>query len=399
MSSRLAIVTPVYPNSAEPLRGIFTYHAARALQAWAEVAVDCLLASYLPIGPLKPRERRYTRVDPGFRTLGVPVRYVQYPAVPVVSRALNPWVAARWLRPHLERDRPDLVLAYWVHPEGTAALRAARSLGIPVVIGALGTDLRGVLDPLARRATVRTLREADFVVTVSGELSRRAVDLGAPPERVRTIVNGCDGAVFHPQDRAAARAALGVPADARLVLFVGHLIPQKGLRELFMAVDLVHRSQPRLELAVIGEGPLDGELRSSVIERGRQGRIRMLGRQEPAGVARWLAAADVLCLPSHSEGCPNVVLEALYSGRPVVATDVGGIPELVDETCGILVPKEDVPALADALARALARPWDAEAISRTHGRTWDDVARETFEVCRAVLDGRTGGSQSARRTM
>src|SRR4051812_40573029 len=84
MPSRLAIVTPVYPNSAEPLRGIFTYHAARALQAWADVAVDCLLASYLPIGPLRPRERRYTRVDPGFRTLGVPVRYVQYPAVPVV---------------------------------------------------------------------------------------------------------------------------------------------------------------------------------------------------------------------------------------------------------------------------------------------------------------------------
>ena len=116
-------------------------------------------------------------------------------------------------------------------------------------------------------------------------------------------------------------------------------------------------------------------------------------------MARWLAASDLLCLPSHSEGCPNVVLEALYSGRPVVATDVGGTPELVDDTCGILVPKGDVPALADALARALARSWDADVISRTHGRTWDDVARETFEVCRSVLDARSGAVRSARRGM
>jgi glycosyltransferase involved in cell wall biosynthesis len=103
-------------------------------------------------------------------------------------------------------------------------------------------------------------------------------------------------------------------------------------------------------------------------------------------VARWLAAADLLCLPSYSEGCPNVVLEALYSGRPVVASDVGGIPELVDDTSAVLVPARDVAALADGLSRALSRTWDEAAIARSRGRSWEVAAHELFEICLGVIE-------------
>ncbi len=392
---RIALVTPVYPNSQEPLRGIFTYYAARELQKWARVEVYCLLAGYPRAGLLRSRHRKYPRVDPAFRTPGVPVRYIQYPALPLLSRLLNPHTAARWLRPHLERDRPDLVLAYWTHPEGSAALRVGRMLGVPVIIKALGTDLRTISGGLARRTIQRTLREADFVVTVSDELSRRAVDLGAPAAGVKTILNGCDPTVFHPSDRGAARAELEVPADAQLVVFVGHLIPQKGVSELLDAVARLADSHPRLQLAIIGEGPLDEEVRRRALTPELRGRVRRLGRRQPPAVARWLAASDLLCLPSHSEGCPNVVLEALYCGRPVVASDVGGIPELVDDTCAVLTRVNDAADLADGLARALARPWDERAIAQARGRSWEDAARELFEVCRAVLEK---PSPSARRT-
>jgi glycosyltransferase involved in cell wall biosynthesis len=382
---RIAIVTPVYPNSAEPLRGIFTYRAALALQKWAQMEVYCLLAAYPRTPLLRSRQRRYPRVDPAFRTPGVPVRYVQYPALPVVSRVLNAHTAARWLRPHLQRDPPDLVLAYWVHPEGTAALRVGRMLGIPVIIKALGTDLRLIADPLARRAIRQTLRDASFVVTVSEDLSRRALALGAAPGRVKTILNGCDPAVFHVASRADARAELGVAEEAELVVFVGHLIAQKGVPELLGAITRLASSHPWLQLAVIGEGPLEQELQRRVLEPPLRGRVRLLGRQDPSAVARWLAASNLLCLPSHSEGCPNVVLEALFSGRPVVASDVGGIPELVDESCAVLTKVQDEADLADGLARALARPWDERAIAAARGRSWDDATRELFEVCSAVL--------------
>jgi glycosyltransferase involved in cell wall biosynthesis len=396
---RLALVTPVYPNSEEPQRGIFTYYAARELLKWADLHVYCLLAAYPPVRALHSRHRVYARVDPSFQTPGVPVRYIQYPAVPLLSRGLNHHTAARWLRPHLERDRPDLVLAYWTHPEGSAALKVGRMLGLPVVIKALGTDLRTIKGAAARRIIERTVREADFVITVSDELTRRAIALGASPARVKTVLNGCDPTVFHPADRALARAELQIAAETRLVLFVGHLIPQKGVFDLLDAAARLVSSHPRLLVALIGEGPAEAELRGRAEAAELRGRVRILGRQKPAQVARWLAASDLLCLPSHSEGCPNVVLEALYCGRPVVASDVGGIPELVDEACGVLTRVGDPADLADALARALARTWDEAEIARARGRSWEDAAREVFEVCRAVLEERSAvGARSARRS-
>jgi glycosyltransferase involved in cell wall biosynthesis len=98
-----------------------------------------------------------------------------------------------------------------------------------------------------------------------------------------------------------------------------------------------------------------------------------------------MAAADVFCLPSYSEGCPNVVIEALACGRPVVATKVGGIPELVGSACGLLVPPRDSRSLSCALAEALARRWDAQSIAQRFSRPWERVAEETIQVCYEVL--------------
>ena len=107
-------------------------------------------------------------------------------------------------------------------------------------------------------------------------------------------------------------------------------------------------------------------------------------------VVQWMNAANVFTLPSYSEGCPNVVIESLSCGRPVVATNVGGVPELIRKDCGIMVPPADSGRLADALHEALSRQWDTEAIARSSSRGWDAVASETWSVCRALLAGSGG---------
>jgi glycosyltransferase involved in cell wall biosynthesis len=313
------------------------------------------------------------------------VQLVEYPAIPLLSRGLNALVCARRLAPVVRASRPDLVLAYWVHPEGLAAVRLAHRIGVPAVVGAMGSDLRSIGGPLTRRSVSAALREADSVVTVSRDLREIALGLGARPDRVHAILNGCDGGVFRLAGRAAARHGLGVAADARLVLFVGRLSPAKGVRELLAAACAAASRLPTFELAVVGEGPLAGELQQRAAAGGLAGRVRFVGRCEPSEVARWLAAADALCLPSHSEGCPNAVLEALSCGRPVVASNVGGVPELVDETCGRLTPVGDPGALAEALLEVLGRDWNAAAIAASHARTWRDVARETWHVCEPLL--------------
>jgi glycosyltransferase involved in cell wall biosynthesis len=119
---------------------------------------------------------------------------------------------------------------------------------------------------------------------------------------------------------------------------------------------------------------------------GARDRILMPGGMAPRDVARWINASDLLVLPSWSEGCPNVVVEALACGRPVVATDVGGTREIVDADNGLLVAPRDVQALQAAIDHALARDWDRNAIAARTRRSWDDVARETLDLAQELVD-------------
>jgi len=150
------------------------------------------------------------------------------------------------------------------------------------------------------------------------------------------------------------------------------------VRELSAAIELLAPRSPRIRAVLIGDGPLRAGLPPA--------RLHFPGRQDSIAVARWLAAADLFCLPSYSEGCPNVVVEALATGCPVVATRVGGIPELIDPDSGVLVPPRDATALADGLAAALGRSWDRSAIARRHQRSWADAAAETWRICTSVLE-------------
>jgi len=102
-----------------------------------------------------------------------------------------------------------------------------------------------------------------------------------------------------------------------------------------------------------------------------------------------MGAADLVVLPSYAEGCPNVVIEALCSGRPVVASNVGGIPELMDDSSGRLIPPKSVPALEGALSSVLMQPWDAESIAAKHRRSWSDVADDVLAVLIKAAQGAT----------
>jgi glycosyltransferase involved in cell wall biosynthesis len=285
--------------------------------------------------------------------------------------------------PLLERSRPDLIIGYFAYPPGEAAVRLGRSLGIPAVVGVLGSDVR-IVRGSTRRAVSKALRKAAYVLGVSRDLCQHAVGLGADPERVIAIPNGCDGEIFRPGNRLQARHELGVSQESELIVYVGRLVALKGLRELFQAMAQLSQSNPSTELACIGDGPLAEEL-AACADRELRGRVRMLGSQAPKVIAKWLAAANLLCLPSHSEGCPNVVLEALSAGRPVVASEVGGVPDLLDAESGLLVKPRDPTSLSRAIELALRRAWDEDAIAAKSRRTWQDVAAETFGVCQRAL--------------
>lgn len=381
---RIAVVSPLFPLRDEPYRGKPMYLTVLELQKLAHVEVFCPIATYPE--RLKPVSYDYIKPDPSYVPPGIgSVQYFSYPVLPVVSRPFNGYVSYRKMLPRLRRFRPDVVLAYWLYPEGYGAVLAARSLGVPAVVCARGSDLRAISTRAVRRLTEKCVRQASFVLTVSEELRQQAIAFGAPPGRVRTVLNGCDRSVFHPGNREEARRRLGLPEDARLIVYVGHLIPAKGMRELIAAFTGLAAADPALHLACAGEGPLRDELAAAAAGAGLAGRLHLPGACTGPQVAEWLAAANVFCLPSYSEGCPNVVIEALSCDRPVVATNVGGTPELVSPACGALVPPREVEPLRAALAATLARDWPPGSVSTHFERGWDHVAAETLETCMRVL--------------
>jgi glycosyltransferase involved in cell wall biosynthesis len=283
---------------------------------------------------------------------------------------------------------PDVACNFWLYPEGYATVRVARRLGIPAVVCSIGSDLNRIADPASRWLTRLAMNRAAFVLTKSEHLRQQAIRMGIDSRKVRTIRNGCDRSVFHLADRSAARAELAVDEKHELVLFVGRLDTTKGIVELLEAFASLASRRPNLRLAYVGDGPGREQLRCKIKDLRLEGRVRLADACPSEKVPRWLAAANVLALPSYSEGCPNVVIEALSCGRPVIATNVGGIPELVNEKSGILVAPRDSRALAGAIDTAMERNWDERSISGQFHRGWDEAAGEMLSICELAVQQR-----------
>lgn len=264
-------------------------------------------------------------------------------------------IALRWqLRKLVSSGRYDAVHAHWLVPNGWIASGLAARAAAPLVVSLHGSDMTvaeraKLLHPEWRRALARV----GALTAPSDDLRLRAERLGANPATAWTVHYGVDTDAFAPRAAdSSLRARLGTPDDGLLVVAVGRLVEKKGFRYLIEAVSRVER----VHLAIVGEGDLRPELER--IARRSGGAVAFPGEFDREGVADAVAAADIFAAPSvvdgsgNVDGLPNTLLEALSAGRPVVASAIAGIPEVVtDGVNGLLVPEGDVAALAGALAQ------------------------------------------------
>lgn len=383
--TRIALVTPMLPVPHDQTRGRYIHETARALSKLATVKVFFQQSRYPKLPFVAPRSFLDGQVGSDYKIDGIDVETFTYPVFPVISRAINGHVSSALLTPRVKAFKPDIVLAYWVYPDGYAALRTAQKLKVPCVVGALGSDIH-VRSGISDRMTRKTIDGLQALLTVSEAMRQTAIhDFGAAAERVHTIVNGFNTSVFHPRDQSAIRQRLGIAPDEQMIIYVGRFVEAKGMRELITAFQNIAHKNPKASLALVGDGVMKEELTALVVASGLTKKVRIPGGQPPEQVAEWICASDVLTLPSWSEGYPNVVVEGLACGRPVVATDVGGTKEILNEHNGILIPPRDAQVLQQALEKALSEQWDRSAIAQAMQRTWDDVAEETLAVCEQVL--------------
>ena len=378
---RVAVVTHYFPTSADPWAGHTAVQTLRLLAQRCQVHVFYPEAAY----PARLKPAGTHTIDRTWAPAGIDVSYLPYPALPLLSRPLNGMVIARSLLPHVRQFRPDVLLNYVIYPDGYAAIRIGRSLGIPVIVTAIGSDLNRISDPLCGMLTRATLRQADRVMTVSHDLARTAQALGANPARLTAALNGIDTSIFYPRDREECRRALHLDPEAEILLYVGRLDLRKGLIELVEAVARLALKRPRVRCYILGDGAVRSTLVETIAKFNAGNVVTLVPSQNTAEVALWMGAANLVTLPSYNEGCPNVVLEALGAGRPIVATRVGGIPEIMDESCGRLIPPREVTALTEALEQVLNHPWDAQRIAAEHNRSWANLADEVYALLQQAV--------------
>jgi len=291
-------------------------------------------------------------------------------------------------------ERPDVVYATWAYPDCFAAALLAGRHDIPFVARVHGSDINEYMRyPVRKRRILDAMRWAREVVSVSAALRRRLVAEGVEASKIHVIYNGIDRTIFRPTGRGEARRELGLDESKRIVLYAGNLEPVKGVDLLLEAFGALQ--DPGAELHVVGDGP-EGKRLAGLARALPPGKRAIFhGRVPHRLMGRWLNACDLFCLPSLAEGAPNVVLESLACRTPVVASDTGGIPEVVPAGSGILFRRGDAGALASALGEALARDWDRERIECPAG-SWAENARKLG----AVLDRAAGsrdGSRPGRR--
>lgn len=395
---RVLTFSTLYPNAAFPQHGIFVETRLRKLVASGRVEARVVAPSpWFPAwSPFPSAYTPYARIPARETRQGLEIvhpRYLQIPRFGMTLAAFTLAGAAERAMRRVQREGFDfdLIDAHYFYPDGVAAAIAARRLGKPLTITARGSDITEIgLYPLQRRLIYWAARQAQGIVTVcealKDEMLRQAQATGGlPADKICVLRNGVDLDRFRPVEPGKARASLGVAGP--MLLSVGHLIPRKGHDFVIRAL----AELPGYGLVIVGNGPERAKLQHLAAELGVAARTRFQAAVGQEELCQYYSAADMLILASDREGWPNVLLEAMACGTPVIATKVWGSPEVVRAPeAGLLVERREGPAIAAAV-RALAAAMPARRDTRAYAErfSWDATTEGQIELFDAIL-GRQG---------
>lgn len=381
----LVTFSNLFPSSVMPVHGAFVYERMRRVVA----ALGCRWSVVAPVPEVVWPLRRgiykqWSHVPLREQWQGVDVyhpRFRHWPGMSQRRQAAAVAAGAKAVVRELLASGDGVLDAHYLWPDGVAAAKLAEELAVPFTLTARGSDVNVLAqDSILAARIAEAAGRAHACMAVSDALSKRfAAACQLPDSLVVTVRNGVDLERFAPGDAIAARRALGLPESGRIVISVGRLVPSKGFDVAVRAV----RELPDTKLILVGDGPE----RSNLAALGGD-HVRLLGALPPDEVAMAYRAADVFVLPSHREGWPNVVTEALASGLPVVATPVGGIPQILggeqpESFLGALVPIGDTAGFTVALQRVLdgqKHTKEVRAYAERYG--WQEPVEQLVQVFR-----------------
>ena len=382
---RLLTFSTLYPSGVRPGHGIFVETRLRELvsSGKVEARVVAPVPWFFSAHPRFGEYARMARIPRREHHNGFDVQHPRYFLPPKVGMNMAPFTLALGARPAIQNllDEGydfDVIDAHYYYPDGVAAALLARHFNKPFTVTARGSDINLIAGHAIPRRLMRwASNRAVASIGVSEALTQAMRQIGAPASSLRTMPNGVDVNLFRIQPQMSAREELGWPQGPTL-LSVGNLVENKGHH---IAIEALARL-PEFRLVIAGEGPERHALESLASQVKVSSRLQFLGRVNQRQLVKCYSAADMLLLPSSREGWPNVLLESMACGTPVVATNVGGIPEIITSPAvGRVIATRTVADLVDAVVDLWqALPDRAHVRSYAQSCSWQSTTEAQIEL-------------------
>jgi teichuronic acid biosynthesis glycosyltransferase TuaC len=391
---RILTYTNLFPNHRQENLGVFIENRMRAFAERTGAHLDVVAPiPYFPKLPWSTRWSTFSQIESEEERRGIRIYHPQYLVVPKVGMTRHGqsmyWASYKLINRLHRANKYHLIDAHWIYPDGWAAIKIAKRLKIPVVLSARGNDINEYIEFPKIRPLIRwCLENCDHIISVCQALKDLMTPLGIPDSKITVVGNGVDIQSFYPVEREEARRKLELPSGRRMLLSVGLLEPRKGHHILIEALHLLQKQGTDLPcLYIIGTGLFHDKLEKLIHKFKLDDDVKLVGELPNRDLKFWYSAADVLCLASDREGWPNVLLEALACGTPVVASRVFGIPEIIrSKDVGSVVEQRTPEAFACHIMKTLTQSWDASKIvAFAQQHTWDKTAQAVQKVFASVL--------------
>lgn len=399
---KVLILSHMYPNNINPNYGTFIHNQVKRL---ASTGCDTRVISPVPYAPkllwFNHKWRNFGEI-PQFDIIDeVPVYYPRYITPPGQwFHGISGYSIYKCIKNKVdsifEEFTPNIIHTHTATPDGYAGLLLKRRYKIPFICSLRGSDINyyPFRDKLTMALTKTVLSKADQIVSVSHALRKTAEAIEKPLRPIRVLHNGCDfmNFSFKEDDRLKTRKDIGVLNNEKVIIFVGALMKDKGVYELINAFRKIISKYPAVHLILLGSGPEDKIIKRVILENRSDKKIHLIGRRPHDEVVKWLKSSDLFVLPTYNEGLPNALLEAMACGLPVIASNVGGIPEVVtDGENGILIDAKNIDALYQAIDYMLPN----DNISKSMGNkgkelienkfTWENNAKNMTDIYESLI--------------
>lgn len=379
LDMKILVISTMYPNKVLPVHAVFVRERVKAISKRCEVKVVSPIPYFPGTGIVRHGKTRNS-ISNYENQEGIDVFFPRFYSIPKILRPLDGislFLSMYYLtNTTLKNYDFDLIDAHLAYPDGFGAILLGKIFNKPIVVTVRGHDLNVFPSfPIRGKQVSYTLRHASKIIAVAGALKQKAIALGADRRKVEVIPNGVDLARFSTIDTLTARKRLNLPLYKKIILSVGHLVKRKGFQYIIESLNiLLLRGVKNIHVVIVGgpgeEGDYSKELQDLIKSKGIEENITLVGPRNHHELPLWYNSADIFCLASEKEGRPNVVLEAMACGLPVVATNVWGTKELIpSEDYGLLVGNQKTELLADAIQKAIEMQWDRKKIT-SFASTW-----------------------------